>query len=329
MRRALVTGANGFLGSALVMRLLRDGVAVRAMCRSPQKGAHLGESGAEVVGGDVQDAERLVELAQGCDVIFHVAAAATGAARTYNVNVVGTRNVVRAAHQAGTARFVHVSTVAVYGFGVEGRIDESHPQAPSANDFYQQSKALGEAAMWAEARRLGVPASSVRPAFIYGPGSRFWSRQLYDVVARFAAPLIEDGSSHAHPIFVEDVVDLLVTCATHPDAPGGVFHAAPDPAPSWAEYLGHYMRMAERSAVVRLPVNVLSAFGPAAALASRLRGDAFDLAGFLRFMGHRATFSMALAAEQLNWRPRYTLEEGMALTEPWLKGVSTGRQRGA
>ncbi|MCC7209613.1 MAG: NAD-dependent epimerase/dehydratase family protein [Anaerolineae bacterium] len=328
MRKALVTGANGFLGSALATRLLDDGVSVRAMCRSGHKGAHLADAGAEVTAGDVQDAERLAHLARGCDVVFHVAAASVGAARTYNVNVLGTRNAIRAAAEAGAARFVHVSTVAVYGFGVEGRVDESHPQTPSAHDFYQQSKSLGEAAMWAEARRLGIPASSVRPAFIYGPGSNFWSRRLYDLAAHFAAPLIDDGSSHAHPVYVDDVVDLLVTCATHPDAPGSAFHAAPDPAPTWAEYLGHYMRMAGRDAVVRVPIETLSALGPAAALVSRLRGNPFDLAGFLRFMGHRATFSMARAAEQLGWRPRYTLDEGMALTEPWLREVSTGRRMG-
>ena len=169
----------------------------------------------------------------------------------------------------------------------------------------------------------------MRPAFVYGPGSSFWSRQLYEVVARFAAPLIDDGSSHAHPIFVEDVVDLAGDMRDEPGCVGSVFHAAPDPAPSWAEYLGHYMRMTGRSAVLRVPVGALSAFGPVTTLVSRLWGDAFDLAGFLRFMGHRATFSMARAAEQLDWRPRYTLDEGMALTEPWLKGVSTGRWIGA
>src|SRR5262245_48512348 len=143
--RALVTGANGFIGSALSRRLLHDGIAVRAMCRSAEKGRALADKGAEVVQGDIQDAAITRRYAEGCDVVFHVAAVGAGSAMLqYAVNVQGTRNVLRAAHEAGAQRFVHVSTVAVYGYNVSGPVDESHPQHPSKLDFYMRTKAMGE-----------------------------------------------------------------------------------------------------------------------------------------------------------------------------------------
>src|SRR5260221_5904452 len=231
LEKAFVTGANGFVGSALTRRLLRDGIGVRALCRSAQKGQPLADEGAEVVQGDIQDAAITRRYAEGCDVVFHVAAVGAGSALfQYSINVQGTRNVIQAAHEAGAQRFVHVSTVAVYGYDVNGPVDESHPQHPSKLDFYMRTKAMGEHAVWRFAKRTGLPTVTVRPAFVYGPGSILWSKALYDVCRRYPVPLIAGGFGNAHPIYIDDVVDLLVTAATHPAAPGNAFNVAPDPA---------------------------------------------------------------------------------------------------
>jgi nucleoside-diphosphate-sugar epimerase len=319
MHKALVTGANGFIGSALTLRLLNDGIAVRAMCRTPQKGRLLAEAGAEVVGGDIQDREALAKYTQHCDVVFHVAAVTGSASYSYNVNVTGTQQVIEAAYKAGVDRFVHISSVAVYGYAVEGTVEESRPHSPSPHDFYSQSKSLGETAIWAYAHRSGLPTVSIRPAFVYGPGSGLWSRTLYEICRRFAMPLVNGGQGHAHPIFISDVVDLLITAATHPDAPGHTFHAAPNPAPSWADFLGYYARMAGTTRTVSLPQNALRPLAALLTELTHLTGKPLDVAGVLQFWDHRATYSMASAAAVLGWRPQINLKEGMGLTEPWLK----------
>ncbi len=320
MRKAFVTGASGFIGSALTRRLLREGVAVRAMCRTPTKGRLLAEAGADVVIGDIQDSEAVHRYAEGCDIVFHVAAANGGsAAFQHNVNVQGTRHVVHAAHRAGAERYVHVSSVAVYGYDIDGPIDESHVQRPSRHDFYAQTKSLGEQAAWAYAKRSGLPMVSVRPAFVYGPGSVFWSRQLYRICRRYPVPLVGGGRGHAHPIYIDDVVDLLVTVASHPDAPGHAFHAAPDPAPTWHEFIGYYAKMAGNPVTISLPVGPLKPLGLAVTFLTRLAGRPVDAVGMARYMTRRITYGMARAASILGWHPHVSLDEGMSRTEAWLK----------
>jgi nucleoside-diphosphate-sugar epimerase len=323
MRKALVTGANGFIGSALCRRLLQDGASVRAMCRAPARGQALAEAGAEVVGGDVQDSRVVHRLAEGCDLVFHVAAAdiSRSAAYQYNVNVQGTRNVIHAAHKAGAERYVHVSTVAVYGYDIDGPIDEDQQHRPSRDDYYMQSKSLGEKAAWSYAERSGLPTVAVRPAFVYGPGSGLWSRTLYDICRRYPVPLIQQGCGHAHPIFIGDLVDLLVSVATHPNAPGNAFHAAPDPAPTWQEFLGYYAAMAGNTSTINLTIGALKPVAAAATLLKRMSGRPVDASGALQYMGRRMTYKMTRAAQVLGWRPRISLEEGMARTEPWLRSL--------
>ncbi|HVO42865.1 MAG TPA: NAD-dependent epimerase/dehydratase family protein [Aggregatilineales bacterium] len=318
MRKAFITGASGFIGSALVRRLLYMGVEVRAACRTPSKGAKLADLGAEVVAGDVLDGESLSLHMRGCDVVFHLAAVMGNSIESYTTNVGGTVNVVRAAETAGVERLIHVSSVAVYGFDADGDITEATPHAPSPNDHYMTSKSAGESIMWTYTRQIGLPAVSIRPAFVYGPGSFTWSLMLYRAAQR-RFPFVDGGNGHAHPIFVDDVVDLMVTTATHPAAPGNAFHAAPDPATTWREFASYYMRMADHRAAFTVPVKLVEPLGDLLLRATNAIDRPFDLNGALRFIGHHGTYKMTRARELLDWTPHIGLEQGMTLTEPWLR----------
>ncbi len=325
MHTALVTGANGFIGAALTRRLLESGVAVRALCRSQQKGASLAAAGATVIQGDVQDAASLLRAAEGCDLVFHVAAVGAGSwQQQHSINVQGTRNVTEVAAQVGAQRLVHISSIAVYGYELDGPIDEDYPQRPSPLDAYMVTKAQGEAAVWEVAAKHVLPLAVVRPAFVYGPRSEHWSVNMYNLVRRFfPVPHFNGGGGHAHPIYIDDVVDLLMTAATHPSAPGNAFHAAPDPASTWAEFLGYYARMVNNNRVVNIPLPPKIVFKPLCDMLSRLRGRLMgapnDIYGALTYTTRHATFSMARAKNLLGWEPRISLAEGMALTEAWLK----------
>lgn len=324
-KRALVTGANGFIGAALVARLRQEGIAVRAVVRRPDPAQQL--SGAEIVNADVRDAAAMRRLVSGCDVVFHVAAVGSGNADTqYQVNVRGACNVAEAAAAVGVTRLVHVSTVAIYGLAVRGVITETQPMQPSPRDFYQQSKALGEQAIWQLAARTGLSVTVVRPAFVYGPRAAIWTAALYDACCQLPAVPLLPGS--AHPIFVADVVDLLLTVAHHPKAVGEVFHASADPAIPWAEFLGGYAHIAGNRRQVPLSASVLNrlaaAVRPIDALL-RLSSQPTDLSGMLGYVAADLTYSMARARDLLGWEARTSLQDGMADCARWLHERANSR----
>ncbi|NDJ78346.1 MAG: NAD-dependent epimerase/dehydratase family protein, partial [Chloroflexi bacterium] len=175
----LVTGATGFVGGALTLQLARDGVRVRALARSPEKGAFLRQSDhahlIEIVLGDVTDADRMHEVAAGCAVVFHVAAALRGPyADQRRVNVDGTRHVVQAAADGGARRIVHISSVAVYGYGHRADVCEDTPPRP-VHDPYVRSKREGERVVRDVGAERGLSYCILRPGAIYGPRSGFWT----------------------------------------------------------------------------------------------------------------------------------------------------------
>ncbi len=292
---------------------------MRAVCRDPAKGRFL--EGAEIVPGDVQDADAMQRYAQGCDVVFHVAAVSSGSAAVhYRVNVQGAENVAEAAYAAGASRLVHVSSVAAYGLHVRGDVFESQPQRPSTHEFYQQTKSLGEAAVWRIAQRTGLPTSVVRPAYVYGPRSTLWTTLLLKWCRQL--PLIPDfGAALAHPIYIDDLVDLMLHLATHPAAPGQAFNASADPPVTWNTFLGYYARMADKTRRFPIPVRLLArmVFPPGNVFdqLSRLSGEPSDLGGLLWALAQPCVYRMQKAADLLDWRPRVSLAEGMAAIERW------------
>jgi nucleoside-diphosphate-sugar epimerase len=315
IKRVMVTGGAGWIATNLIQQLVAQGVQVVAVCRDPRKGAHL--TGAEVAKGDVTEPERLTELARGCDVIFHIAAAfSDSAAVQYRVNVQGTVNVAEAAKAVGVTRLVHVSSVAVYGLGHTGIITEDSPQQPSPRDFYQQSKKIGEDELWKFARKTGLPTSVIRPSFVYGAGSAFWSGTMFDLVRRL--PFVPELPGNAHPIYIDDVVEMLLLLAIHPDALGEAFHCTPDPSLSWREYLGGFARIAGRTDWRKFTAASFAPLVRPIELYLQMRGYPYDISGTMRFVSQKATYSMQKARELLNWSPSVSFAEGMAASEEWL-----------
>ncbi len=164
MKPALVTGASGFLGWHVAHALLRRGIPVRALVRRPEAVRDLD---AELVAGDLRDADAVRRAAQGCGLVFHVAADYRLWVRRpremYESNVGGTRNVLEAARLAGVERIVYTSTVGCIGFVPGGLGDESAPVSfADMTGHYKRSKWLAEQAAL-EAARSGLPVVIVNP----------------------------------------------------------------------------------------------------------------------------------------------------------------------
>ncbi len=172
--KALVTGATGFVGSAVARRLLREGHRVRVLARAGSDRRNLQDLDVEVVEGDLTEPATLAPACAGCDALFHVAADyrlwAPDPAELYRANVDGTRAMLDAAWQAGIARIVYTSSVATLGIPKDGTPgDEATPV--SIGDMighYKRSKFLAEQVARDFAAR-GLPVVIVNPSTPIGP----------------------------------------------------------------------------------------------------------------------------------------------------------------
>jgi dihydroflavonol-4-reductase len=178
----LIIGGTGFLGRALIERLVGDGNEVRALARSEASSGTLGALGAEPVRGDVLDLDVLTSAMTDCDVVYHAAGANAFCLRDpspmFEVNVRGSENVVRAAARAGVQRLVYTSSAATLGEASGTIGSEGSPHRGWFYSDYERSKFEAERAVSAAARETRLAVVTVNPASVQGPGRTTGSAKL-------------------------------------------------------------------------------------------------------------------------------------------------------
>jgi dihydroflavonol-4-reductase len=178
----LVTGGTGFLGRAIVERLVEGGRRPKTLARSDASARALGELGTEPVRGDVLDPEALAVAMRGCELVYHVAGANAFCVRDpspmFEVNVRGSENVIRAAARAEVKRVVYTSSAATLG-EKKGTIgNEQSPHRGSFLSDYERSKFEAERAVLAAADESRIEVVCVNPASVQGPGRATGSTRL-------------------------------------------------------------------------------------------------------------------------------------------------------
>lgn len=170
----LITGASGFVGRAVLERLVATGRDVRALTRSDDSARALEAAGAEPVRGDIMDPASLAPAMAGCEVVYHVAGlngfCLPDPHQLTRVNVWGTRSVVTAAGAAGVRRVVLTSSAATIGEARGTVATEHSPHRGGFLSHYERSKFEAEREAFATAERVGVELVSVNPASVQGPG---------------------------------------------------------------------------------------------------------------------------------------------------------------
>lgn len=318
----LVTGASGFIGSRLAQILAQDhGAQVTGVGRTFGKPAPAGVTH-EVC--DLRDTDRMAELIHGQEVLFLVAAWMPGRdddeATARALNVDGPAGLIAAAAQAGVKRVVMVSSVAAYGLPAQDLIAEDTPLDITQRDLYGRTKALGEHAATAAARSAAMELAIVRPGMVYGPGSRGWTKGMYRLVKR-GTPVLFGSGGNAYPVYVDDIVDLLIRAGTRDGAAGEAFNGV-DHSIGWPEFFGYYGAMAGRSPR-RLPLPVaqlLATAGDLLPVPVPLSRDS------LRQYRRNLVFPTDKAVRLLDWHVQVPLAEGMRRSEQWLRqeGIATG-----
>jgi nucleoside-diphosphate-sugar epimerase len=318
----LVTGASGFLGGALALRLAADGVRVRALVRQPAKCEFLrAQPQIEVVTGDLADADSLRAAAAGCGLVYHSAAALAGSlGHQRSANVDGTRRLLHAAADAGVGRFIHVSTLGVYGVNYPGVITEDMRHGPGS-DPYGLTKSEAETVVREVGAARGLAYSIIRPGMIYGPRARLLTEGIFRLARLKPTPWFGDGGGLSPCIFVEDVISLMRVLAEHPAAVGEAFNCCSDPSPTWRTFIGAHIRLARgvNDDFLELPRWLLYSIAGIGMLISPPYSAGRVLPDYARFTQRRAQFSIAKARHLLGWVPQISLEEGIARCAPWLQ----------
>ena len=202
--KALVTGATGFIGSAITRQLLDSGADVRVLVRATSDCRNIEGLEVERVEGDIRDAASIRAALDGCDTLFHAAAYFTHWAkdrrRFYDVNVGGTRATLGAALEVGVERVVYTSTNnAVGAYGPSPSTEEVQFNYWSTGDHYSISKYLAEV----EAFKLGakgLPLVVVNPTLVVGPN---------DIRPTSSGQLIIEVASGNLPVYVDGWVNIV------------------------------------------------------------------------------------------------------------------------
>jgi nucleoside-diphosphate-sugar epimerase len=329
----LVTGATGFCGGHLALRLAGSGHRVRALVRHGAKTDQLQAAGVELVTGDLTERADVEKAAAGCEKIYHIAAVYRTASHpdSYyeDVNVGGTVNVLEAAKKHGVARTIHCSTIGVHGDVQEFPCTEDSPFNPG--DIYQRTKLAGEQAAQA-AFKAGLPGVVFRPAGMYGPGDlRFL--KLFKSVNDGRFIMFGSGETCYHLVYIDDLVDGILLCGEHPDALGGTFIIAGDRWTTLNEWVSEIARALHvPKPKLHLPYWPLEAAAVACEAACKPFGVEPPLhprrAHF--FKKHRA-FSIERAKRVLGYDPKVTIGEGVRRTAAWYleEGLITPKKSAA
>ena len=248
--RALVTGANGFLGSYLVRHLLEHNYEVTAMTRRRDEG--LANLDVEMAHGDVRDFDSVLSACKGQDIVFHTAGI-SGIwgpwKKYYTTNTVGTRNVVDACVQSSVRRLIYTSSPSVTFNGQhQTNIDESAPYPKRWLCHYPHSKALAEQNVLNANDEFDLLTCALRPHLIWGPGDRHLIPRLIDRARKKQLRRVGDGANLIDTIYVENAAEAHVQAAEAlvDDSPlcgNAYFISQDDPVNCW-EWINEILQMA-------------------------------------------------------------------------------------
>lgn len=322
----LVTGANGFIGSALCRALLDARCEVRGLILRGTDASGLRQMGVPYAQADICRPDTLGEPLSGIRTIFHLAALARdwGPWKAFmRVNADGARNVLEAAAEAGVRRFVHMSTLAIHKFDGHVDADESTPAQNRING-YCAAKIVAEKHVREYQSRGRLETTIIRPgAFIHGPGDTTVFVHLVPYLERGKMMLLDRGRQLTCYSYVENLVGGMVLAASRPEAAGETFILTDDIKISMREL------MEAICAALEIPPR----FGSVPAWLARPAGWILEMLWKLarrpqappvhRYRANFAAkdfhFSCEKAKKVLGYRPVVSLGEGLRRTVEWYR----------
>lgn len=323
----LVTGATGLLGSHIVEQLRRRNRPVRVLIRRGSDRSWLETQGVEFAEGDVTDPASLKRACEGVEVVYHAAARVGdwGPWEEFQrITIDGTRNLIEAAVAAKVRRFLHISSISVYGYHTkEGEVDESFGLGFGMYKwaYYTRSKVEAEKLVW-EAQKSGrLQATIIRPSWIYGPRDRTTIARLVRILREGKARILGPGDNRLNVCYAGNIAEASILAVDSPQAIGEAFNVSNDGDITQKQYFDILAR------AIGCPppkVHVPYRIGYFAGFVLECLGHMFKWKKppfITRYavwlMGRRSYFPAEKARRVLGWKSTVTYDVGVPMTVKW------------
>jgi nucleoside-diphosphate-sugar epimerase len=323
----LVTGATGLLGSHIVEQLRRRDMPVRVLVRRGSDRAWLSTQNVEFVEGDVTDPASLARACQGVDALYHSAAKVGdwGPWEEFQrITIDGTRNVLDAAVAARVRRFVHISSISVYGYYTDPiTVDESFDLGYRLYkwSYYSKSKLAAEHLAWEAFRSGKIELAVIRPAWIYGPRDRTTIARLVGMMQKGRAKTLGRGDNRLNVVYAGNIAEAAILAAHRPQANGQAFNISNDGEITQQQY-SDLIAMACGAPPVKTHVPYRAAYFAGFLLEClghllNWRKPPFITRYAVWLMGRRSYFSAEKARRVLGWKSTVTYDVGVPMTVRW------------
>ena len=312
--KVFVTGATGFVGKHIVRRLLADGYEVAALLL-PAEPSALDNKGVKIVRGDITEPLSLKGKMKGSDAVIHLAGA-VGYGQSMDtcvrINRYGTYNVAREAIASGVRRFIHFSSVSVYG-RVPGIPITEDQSLRKIGDPYGDTKVDAENILKEFAAEGWLDLTIVRPTVIYGPGDDKFLPKLIENLRSGKARIIGSGENTVDLVHVNDVADFIALLLKDERSIGQVYNLTNPYNPSWKEFLS-IVAFEVGVPVPRkhVPYGLAMVLAGLMEFLASLTGKEAKLTRYaVRVIGRQYYYVTDKALRELGFRPRINLGDGI------------------
>lgn len=323
----LVTGATGLVGSHVAQRATEMGIRTRALVREASDKQLLSEWGVELVYGDLTDFDTHKKATAGVTAMVHCAAKVGdwGPIDEYrNVNVNGTRSLLEALEANQTLkRVVHVSSCGVYEARDHHGTDESEPLSLSGIDGYTLTKAESEKLVQDHIKEQNLPATILRPGFIYGPRDRTVLPRIFERLRVGGFKFLGTGQTLLNNTYVGNLTDAIFLALEKDDSVGEIFNITDGDLVTKREFISSIATLAGFPVPTKnVPLGVAKVLAKLMEGTWRLLGkqEAPLLNGArIKFLGLNLDFSVDKAIKQLGYEPKVKFAEGIAEAIDWCR----------
>jgi 2-alkyl-3-oxoalkanoate reductase len=319
--RVLVTGARGLLGKALVKKLRKEmHEPLRLLVRRPA--ATPPPADLQLVYGDLGNPAVVDRAMRGIEVVYHVGAAMKGGNFEFQSGTIwGTRNVIEACERNGVRRLVYVSSMSVLehaGHRPDVQVTESYRYEPfpQKRGLYTKTKLEAEKMVLQAAAEQRINAVVLRPGQIYGPGAeKVPPSGTIALAGRWL--VVGSGQRHVPLVYLENVVDALLLAASPEIPSGSIFQLVDSGGLRQREYIDYVRQAGHPVRASYVPAWILMVAGAGVAILGKILKRPVPLTPYrVRSITPLWPCDCTAAYVHLGWKPRFTIQQGMALTFP-------------